>query len=219
MFETAHRIWLRVLYITLEKEINVLDFAYGLNCYCSVLFDYFSLLLRFLTSLIKLILWLKFFHKWKAGRGHGGGGGWEGPEGPALFHSDWITSIFSQVISQPSAPLLIPFSTCIQSCFPRTKSTHFSSKTQCSHHLSKSSQGKANTLWFPETFSSWPHILHWALFLLSSGSTDCFSPPVVPKLLWASQSLYALSTLPETLPLHPALSLQLQFSPSPLELE
>ena len=63
MFETAHRIWLRVLYITLEKEINVLDFAYGLKCYCSVLFDYFALLLRFLTSLIKLILWLKFSHK------------------------------------------------------------------------------------------------------------------------------------------------------------
>ena len=28
MFETAHRIWLRVSCITLEKKIKVLDFAY-----------------------------------------------------------------------------------------------------------------------------------------------------------------------------------------------
>lgn len=37
--------------------------------------DYFPLLLHFLISLIKLILWLKFFYKQKAGRGHGWGGG------------------------------------------------------------------------------------------------------------------------------------------------
>ena len=35
-----------------------------------------------LTSLIKLILWLKFFHRKKAGWGHGG----QGPKGPAQFH-------------------------------------------------------------------------------------------------------------------------------------
>ena len=34
----------------------------------------FPFFLHFLTSLIKLILWLKFFHRRKAGRGHGGQG-------------------------------------------------------------------------------------------------------------------------------------------------
>jgi len=88
--------------------------------------------------------------------------------------------------------------------------------TSTSHPKGK---GRANTLGFPETFSSWPHILNQALFLLSSGSTDCFSSPTVPRLLWASQFLHALTPLPETLPLHPALSLQPQFNLSPLELE
>ena len=41
------------------------------NCYCFVLFDCFSLLLYFLISLIKLILWLKLFHRKKAGGVHG----------------------------------------------------------------------------------------------------------------------------------------------------
>ena len=36
-----------------------------INCYYLVLFDYFSLLLHFLTSMIKLILWLKFFYRQK----------------------------------------------------------------------------------------------------------------------------------------------------------
>ena len=40
--------------ITLEKELKVLDFASLLNYYSLVLFDYFSLFLHFLTSLIKL---------------------------------------------------------------------------------------------------------------------------------------------------------------------
>ena len=35
-----------------------------------------ALFLHFLTSLIKLLLWLKFFHRQKAGRGHGVG--WTG---------------------------------------------------------------------------------------------------------------------------------------------
>ena len=40
--------------------------------YYLVLLDCFPLFLHFLTSLIKLILWLKFFHRQKAGGGHGG---------------------------------------------------------------------------------------------------------------------------------------------------
>ena len=35
------------------------------------LFDCFPLLLHFLTSLIEVILWLKFFYRQKAGKGHG----------------------------------------------------------------------------------------------------------------------------------------------------
>ena len=57
MYKTAHRIWLQILFIALEKELKVLDFTYCLIYYCFVLFD-FSLLLHFLTSLIKLIPWL-----------------------------------------------------------------------------------------------------------------------------------------------------------------
>ena len=60
IYKIAHRIWLQILSIALEKELKVLDFAYCLIYYCFVLFDYFSLLLHFLTSLIKLILWLNF---------------------------------------------------------------------------------------------------------------------------------------------------------------
>ena len=50
--------WLRVVSVALEKELKVLDFTYCLIYYCFVLFDCFSLLLHFLTSLIKLIPWL-----------------------------------------------------------------------------------------------------------------------------------------------------------------
>ena len=52
--------------------------------YYLVLLDCFPLFLHFLTSLIKLILWLKFFHRQKAGGGHGG----QGPWGPAPFQGD-----------------------------------------------------------------------------------------------------------------------------------
>ena len=31
IYKTAHRIWLRILSIALEKKLKVLDFAYGLN--------------------------------------------------------------------------------------------------------------------------------------------------------------------------------------------
>ena len=58
---TAHRIQLRILSIALEEELKVLDFASWLNYYYLVSFDCFPLFLHFLTSLIKLILWLNFF--------------------------------------------------------------------------------------------------------------------------------------------------------------
>ena len=77
-------IWLRILSIALEKELKAFNFAYWLNYYCFVLFDCFPLLLYFLISLIKLILWLKCFYRQKTGGGHWGGE--FGPKGPALFH-------------------------------------------------------------------------------------------------------------------------------------
>ena len=52
--------------------------------YYLVFVDCFPLFLHFLTSLVKLLLWLKFFHKQKARGGHGGG---QGPQGPASFQS------------------------------------------------------------------------------------------------------------------------------------
>ena len=48
------------------------------------LLDCFPLFLHFLISLIKLILWLKFFHRQKAGRGHGG----QGPNGLLHFRDN-----------------------------------------------------------------------------------------------------------------------------------
>lgn len=47
-----------------------------------VSFGYFPLFLHVLMSLIKLITWLKFSHRQKAGRGRG-----RWPQGPAPFHS------------------------------------------------------------------------------------------------------------------------------------
>ena len=61
--------WLRILSTAFEKELKILDFAYRLNYYCFVLFDCFSLLLHFLSSLIKRVLCLTFFHRWKASWG------------------------------------------------------------------------------------------------------------------------------------------------------
>ena len=46
-------------------------FACWLHCYYLVCFDPVPLFLHVLTSLIKLILWLKSFHRQNAGRGHG----------------------------------------------------------------------------------------------------------------------------------------------------
>ena len=43
------------------------------NSHCLVLLNCFPLFLHFLASLIKLTLWLKFFHRQKAGRGRGMG--------------------------------------------------------------------------------------------------------------------------------------------------
>ena len=36
LYMIAHRIWLRILSIVLEKELKVLDFAHRLNYYCLV---------------------------------------------------------------------------------------------------------------------------------------------------------------------------------------
>ena len=52
IYKTAHRIWLRILAIALEKELKVLDFAPQLKGHYFVLFDCFPLLLHFLTSLV-----------------------------------------------------------------------------------------------------------------------------------------------------------------------
>ena len=65
IYKTAHKRWLRILSLALEKELEVLEFAYVLNYYL-VLLDYF-LSLHFLISPIKLILWLKFSHRQKTG--------------------------------------------------------------------------------------------------------------------------------------------------------
>lgn len=53
---TARGTRLRILPTAPEETLTVLDLAYRLDYYCFVLFDYFSLLLHFLTLLIKLIL-------------------------------------------------------------------------------------------------------------------------------------------------------------------
>ena len=59
----------------MTEWLNWTDHHHWLNYYYLVLLDCFPLFLHFLTSLIKLILWLKFFHRQKAGWGHGGRGG------------------------------------------------------------------------------------------------------------------------------------------------
>ena len=64
--------------IALEEELKVLDCASWLNFYCLVSFDSFPLFLHFLPPVIKLILWLKFFH----GKGRQKTCG----EDPAPFH-------------------------------------------------------------------------------------------------------------------------------------
>ena len=66
--KTAPRTWIRVLFIGLEEELKLLNFVEWLNYYYSNLFNYFLFFffpLYFLTSLIKFILRLKFFHRQK----------------------------------------------------------------------------------------------------------------------------------------------------------
>ena len=60
-----------MLSTALEEELNVLDFVQWLKYYYFLLFDCFPFFLPFLTSLIRFILWLKFFYRGNAGRGHG----------------------------------------------------------------------------------------------------------------------------------------------------
>ena len=66
IYKTAPRIWFRIVYIALEKELNVFDHAYGLNFYYLISLDCFPFFLHFLTSLIKLALLFKFFHRQKS---------------------------------------------------------------------------------------------------------------------------------------------------------
>ena len=56
-----------------EEELRVLGCAQWVHYYYLVSFDCFPLFMHVLTSLIILILWLKFSHRQKAGRGHAGG--------------------------------------------------------------------------------------------------------------------------------------------------
>ena len=70
IYKRAHRTWLRILLRAPEEELKMLDFAYWLNYYYLVCFDCFPLFLHFLVSPIKLTLWLKCFHRQKAGWGH-----------------------------------------------------------------------------------------------------------------------------------------------------
>ena len=51
--------------IVYEEELKVLDFVQWLKHYYFVLPDCFPFLLHFLTSLIKLTLWVKFFYRQK----------------------------------------------------------------------------------------------------------------------------------------------------------
>ena len=67
IYKTVHRIWLRILSIALEKEVRFLEYASLLHYYYLVSFDC-SMFLHFLTSLIKLIFWLKFFFPQTKGR-------------------------------------------------------------------------------------------------------------------------------------------------------
>ena len=97
--KTAHRIWLRILSIALEKELKVLDFLQWLTCYYCVLFDCFPFHSAFF-SLIWLNLpfatqgrsrRLKFFYRHEAGRGHEGRGlFWED-----LIESSLVTEVFA----------------------------------------------------------------------------------------------------------------------------
>lgn len=71
--QTPQRTRLRIRSVVLEEELEVLDFVEGLNSYYFVLLDCLPFSLRFLTSLIEFILWLKLFYQQKArGRMEGG---------------------------------------------------------------------------------------------------------------------------------------------------
>ena len=72
--KTAHRIWLKILSIAHKKELQSLTM---LNDETNIIWSPLSISLclgNSVTSLIKIVLWLKFSHRWKAGRGFGGQG-------------------------------------------------------------------------------------------------------------------------------------------------
>ena len=80
--QSNSRTWLRIS-VALEEKLKVLNFVQWLKLlwFCLNLTVFLS---ARLTSLIKLILWLKLFYRQKAGRGHVGGKGglsWEVPIG------------------------------------------------------------------------------------------------------------------------------------------
>ena len=67
----AHKIQIRIVSIDPEKELNVLDSSWWLDYYYLVSFGCFPLLLHFLTSRVKLILWLSFFTNKRQAEGMG----------------------------------------------------------------------------------------------------------------------------------------------------
>ena len=88
---------------TLRKpELKEIDYYYLIS------FDCFQKRTTFhsnvLISLIKLSPWLKFCHKQKAGRGHGG----QGPEGPILFQSDCKNQPSKVFCGVNNCPLDVP---------------------------------------------------------------------------------------------------------------
>ena len=85
IYKTAHRICLRILSITLEKELKFLDYTLWLHYYYLASIDCFFLFLYFLISLIKLILWLKFLHRQRQA---------EDKSGP-ITQAQWVLTHFS----------------------------------------------------------------------------------------------------------------------------
>ena len=85
IYQTAHRIWLRILSIALVKELKVL---------LTVLNEYIIIIWFPLTVFFWFPLFLHFFHfsDWTYVQTKGrlktwGGGGWYRPQGPAPFYT------------------------------------------------------------------------------------------------------------------------------------
>ena len=101
IYKIPHRLRLRISsVIAVEEELNVLDSAYYDINYYLASFDNFPLFLHFLMSLIKLILWLKLFHRQKVGWGHGGS-----IDHKVLLHFTWIADGHHHANSEPGSSL------------------------------------------------------------------------------------------------------------------